>query len=93
MVEQALERTDFDRIVVTSEVETEYYADLHGLLRSIKRIGAGASAQGNKSRGGLGWRSILNEASRLYSERYESDGRIPATYEIIYVIARCGSEI
>lgn len=91
-VEQALERIDFEQATIISEIEIEYYADVHDLLRSIKRIGAGTSAQGG-SRGGLGWRGILNETSRLYSERYGVDGAIPATYEVVYVVARCHSAV
>jgi len=86
-VEHALQRVDFDKALVLSEIETEYYTDVHDLLRSIKRIGAGTTVQGN-SQGGLGWRGILNETSRLYCERYGCDGKIPATYEVVYVVAR-----
>ena len=90
-VEHALELIDYDQAMIMSEIETEYYSDVHDLLRSIKRIGAGASVQGD-SRGGLGWRGILNETSKLYYERYGIDGKIPATYEVVYVVARCGSK-
>lgn len=88
-VEHALDRLDFGNLLVMSEIETDYHDDVHGLLRSIKRIGAGASAQGD-GKGGLGWRGILNETSRLYRERYGADGQIPATYEVVYVVTRCG---
>jgi malonyl-CoA O-methyltransferase len=88
-VEQVLERIDFDQVVFLSEIETDYYSNVHELLRSIKRIGAGASAQSG-GRGGLGWRGVLNETSRLYAECYGTEGRIPATYEVMYVIARRG---
>jgi malonyl-CoA O-methyltransferase len=91
-VEHALEQIDYDQVIVTSEIETEYYPDVHGLLRSIKCIGAGTSAQGD-SKGGLGWRGILNETSRLYYDRYGSDGKIPATYDVVYIVARCRSEV
>lgn len=87
-VERALERIDFDQATVISEIETDYYANVNDLLRSIKRIGAGASAQESRHKGGLGWRGVLNETSRLYSERYGRDGFIPATYEVVYIIAR-----
>lgn len=86
-VEHALERIDFDQATITCEIETDYYSDVHALLRSIKRIGAGTTAQGD-GKGGLGWRGILNEVSRLYYERYGADGKIPATYEVVYVVAR-----
>jgi malonyl-CoA O-methyltransferase len=78
-------------VLLTSEIEMDYYPDVPELLRSIKRIGAGSSAQEGRQ-GGLGWRRILNETSRLYRERYGRDGMIPVTYEVVYVIAqRCDS--
>jgi malonyl-CoA O-methyltransferase len=91
-VEKALEQADFDRAIIISEIETEYYSDVHDLLRSIKRIGAGTSNQGG-SKGGLGWKGILNETSRLYRERYGIAGKIPATYEVVYVLAQCCSTV
>lgn len=91
-VEHALEQIDFDRVTIMSEIETEFYSDVHDLLRSIKRIGAGALGQVDRS-GGLGWRGILNETSRLYCARYGSNEKIPATYEVMYVVARCRSTI
>jgi malonyl-CoA O-methyltransferase len=88
-VREALGRSCFGTLLLTSEIEMDYYPDVPDLLRSIKRIGAGSSAQEGR-RGGLGWRSILNETSRLYRERYGTDGMIPVTYEVVYVIAqRC----
>jgi malonyl-CoA O-methyltransferase len=88
-VQEALGRSDFVGVLLTSEIEMDYYSDVPDLLRSVKRIGAGSSAQEGR-RGGLGWRSILNETSRLYRERYGTDGMIPVTYEVVYVIAhRC----
>ena len=87
VVQQALGRSAFGSVLLTSEIEMDYYPDVPELLRSIKRIGAGASAQEGR-RGGLGWRGVLNETSRLYRERYGRDGMVPVTYEVIYVIAR-----
>jgi malonyl-CoA O-methyltransferase len=86
-VQAALERSAFGRVLLTSEIEMDCYPNVPDLLRSIKRIGAGSAAQAGRS-GGLGWRSILNETSRLYRERYGRDGMIPVTYEVIYVIAQ-----
>ena len=80
---------DFERFVVTVETEVDWYDDLNSLLRSIKNIGAGTVSGG--SGGGLGWRGVLNEASRLYSERYGQDNRIPATYNVLYLSARVRS--
>lgn len=79
---------DFGRYVVTVETEVDWYDDLHSLLRSIKSIGAGTVSGGSGI--GLGWRGVLNETSRLYRERYGQDGRIPATYKVLYLTARAG---
>lgn len=84
-VKQSLERAGFDGALLTSEIEIEYHADMFELLRSIKNIGAGAHRHGG---GGLGWRRILDETSRMYQERFQSGGAIPATYEVFYLVAR-----
>jgi malonyl-CoA O-methyltransferase len=86
-VQAALERSAFGSVLLFSEMEMDYYPDVPELLRSIKRIGAGSAAQESRQ-GGLGWRSILNETSRLYRERYGRDGTVPVTYEVIYVVAQ-----
>jgi malonyl-ACP O-methyltransferase BioC len=80
---------DFERVVVTVETEVDWYDDLHSLLRSIKNIGAGTVSGGSGN--GLGWRGILQESSRLYQERYGQDGRIPATYKVLYLSAHIKS--
>ena len=76
---------DFERFVVTVETEVDWYDDLYSLLRSIKSIGAGTVSGGSGS--GLGWRGILQETSRLYQGRYGQNGRIPATYKVLYFSA------
>ncbi|MBL0225662.1 MAG: methyltransferase domain-containing protein [Geobacteraceae bacterium] len=86
-VQEALGRSSFSSVLLFSEIEMDYYPDVHNLLRSIKRIGAGASAQEVRP-GGLGWRSVLNETSRHYRERYGKDGMIPVTYEVVYLVAQ-----
>lgn len=77
---------DLERFVITVETEVDWYDDLHSLLRSIKNIGAGAVSGGSAI--GLGWRGVLEETSRLYQERYGVNGRIPATYKVLYLSAR-----
>ncbi|MBK5275214.1 MAG: methyltransferase domain-containing protein [Desulfuromonadales bacterium] len=91
-VRKVLERIDFKSVLIMSEFETDYYPGVPELLRSIKRIGAGSSAQESMP-GGLGWRGILNETSRLYHQRYGTDGMIPVTYEVFYIIAKSRTTI
>jgi len=88
-VKLILNEMDFERIVVTVETEVDWYEDLHSLLRSIKSIGAGTVSGGDG--GGLGWRGILQETARLYRERYGENGRIPATYKVLYLSAHVRS--
>ena len=76
---------NFEKAVVTVESEVDWYDDLYSLLRSIKNIGAGTVSGGSGN--GLGWRGILGETARLYRERYGVEGRIPATYKVLYLSA------
>ncbi len=85
-VKAILNEMDFERFVVTVETEVDWYDDLNSLLRSIKNIGAGTASGGTGS--GLGWRGILQETSRLYQEKYGQDGKIPATYKVLYLSAQ-----
>ena len=88
-VTSILSGMDFERFVVTVETEVDWYDDLYSLLRSIKNIGAGTVSGGSGT--GLGWRGVLQEASRLYQERYGENGRIPATYNVLYLSAHARS--
>jgi len=84
-VTSIVKKMDFERFVISVETEVDRYDDLHSLLRSIKSIGAGTASA--VSGGGLGWRGILQETSRLYQERYGENGCIPATYKVLYLTA------
>lgn len=88
-VTSIVEGMDFERFVVTVETEVDWYDDLYSLLRSIKKIGAGTVSGGSGI--GLGWRGVLQEASLMYQERYGENGRIPATYKVLYLSARTRS--
>jgi malonyl-CoA O-methyltransferase len=85
-VRQTLEKRDVGQALVTSEIEKEYHPDVPGLLSSIKGLGAGAASRGGV--GGLGWRGILYDMSAVYQRRFLTDGKIPATYEVIYLIVK-----
>lgn len=85
-VRSILEGMDFEQVILGSEKETDWYDDVPSLLRSIKSIGAGATA--GSSVIGLGWRGIISEMSKLYREYYGQNGMIPATYEVLYLYAK-----
>jgi malonyl-CoA O-methyltransferase len=89
-VRSIVEGMDFEKFVISVETETDWHDDLYSLLRSIKNIGAGVAAAGGTA-GGLGWRGILKEASRLYEERHAQSGRIPVSYNVLYLTARTGT--
>ncbi len=86
-VRQALEGLGFDQVVVATEIEMEYHSDVPALLRSIKGIGATTPARTDTG-GGLGWRGLLTAMADTYRSRFQRDGMIPATYEVIYIVAR-----
>ena len=80
-VGDALTRADFAEPVLDVERFTLSYADVLGLTRDLKAIGAHNVTTG-RSRGLTGrgkWRAM----TEAY-ESFRSDGRLPATYEVIY---------
>jgi len=86
-VRPVLDNLGFSQAVVAIETEMDYHPDVPALLRSIKGIGATTPAR-TDSGGGLGWRGLLNDMTAIYRSRYQRNGMVPATYEVIYIIAR-----
>ena len=85
-VQEALAGIGFDQVVIATETEMQLYPDVGALLRSIKGIGATTPARNNG--GGLGWRGLLNAMAANYRSRFQHNGMIPATYDVIYLVAR-----
>jgi malonyl-CoA O-methyltransferase len=83
---QVVSRLDAEPLLIESGVEMEYHADVMSLLRSIKGIGAGTAVRGGA--GGLGWRGIINDMSERYRSRFQTGGKIPATYEVLYLLMK-----
>ena len=79
---QALLRCGFLEPEVVSEMEVEYHPDVPELLRSLKRIGAGSAAP--VSGRGLSQRRVMMDMMEAYRNEYARDGRIPASYEVVY---------
>lgn len=67
--------------VVDMEMMTLTYADVRGLMRELKALGAHNVTQGRPP--GLAGRASLAKAAQNY-EAFRRDGRLPATFEVIY---------
>lgn len=65
---------DVERVVLT-------YDDVIGVMRDLKSIGAHNAADGRVR--GLQGRGFLQKLSEQY-ERFRKDGKLPATFEVIY---------
>lgn len=65
---------DMERLTLT-------YADVRALMRDLKAIGAHNATQGRPA--GLSARSLLEAVERNY-EAFRRDGKLPATFEIVY---------
>lgn len=66
--------------------EQEEHPDVPHLLRSLKRIGAQNAASQRPT--GLSGRKTIERMMAIYQERYGGNGSIPATYQVIYGLAR-----
>jgi len=89
-VQDLLAGLGYEQVQVTTKTEIEYHQDVPELLRSIKGIGAATTAR-NDAVGGLGWRKMLAEMADIYRSGFLIDDKIPATYEVLYVVARRSS--
>ncbi len=88
-VGDALVHAGFAQPVMEMEHITLTYAELSGLLRDLKAIGAHTVKQG--ARGGLMGRVAWSQLQQNY-ERFRQDGRLPATYEVVYGHAWAGAK-
>lgn len=80
-----MQRAGFALPVVDGETITVDYSSPFKLMHDLRGMGA-TNATLNRSMKPLR-KSVLMEAARLYHERYgDADGRVPATFEIIYAI-------
>jgi SAM-dependent methyltransferase len=82
---QLLQRAGFALPVVDSDRLTVRYGSLFGLIRDLRAMGASAIALNRPGQPPL-TRSIIARAAELYADRYaDPDGRIRATFEIIWI--------
>lgn len=81
-----LQRAGFALPVVDSETVTVTYSDPLSLMREIRAMGASNMLMARRKTPVT--RSLLLRAAEIYIERYaQSDGRIPATFEILTLTA------
>ncbi len=78
----ALMRTQFAEPVMDMEHITLTYTDVVSVMRDLKAIGAHNVARGRRA-GLLGKQHYARFVAAYESER-RTDGRIPATYEVVY---------
>lgn len=76
----------FEVMQLDSEFEVEWHPDVRTLLKSLKKIGAQNASR--KRPDGLRSRRMMQAMIDRYRERYEGAQGIPATYEVIYLLAR-----
>ena len=67
--------------VMDMEVMTLTYDDVTGVMRDLKAIGARNVTLGRPA--GLAGKSLLAKVTRNY-EAFRSDGKLPATFEVVY---------
>ncbi|MDQ6950744.1 MAG: malonyl-ACP O-methyltransferase BioC [Mariprofundales bacterium] len=77
----ALQRQAVQLPVTDSDLMTLTYPDITALVRELKGMGASASAIRHRQ-GGLGGRKLLRQLAEAYP--IDSDGRIHATFEVLY---------
>ncbi|GEJ56811.1 methyltransferase domain-containing protein [Anaeromyxobacter diazotrophicus] len=82
----ALEEAGLVPEVLTSERRVERHADPLELVRALRRIGAGNAAPDRS--GGLAARGALARMARHYEARHGSAGGVPATWDVLYTVAR-----
>lgn len=68
-----------------STMEVEHHIDVPDLLRQLKQIGA-SNAAADRPRG-LASRRLMQEMIDAYETNYRCDDGVPASYEVIVVIA------
>jgi len=76
----------FEVVSLHSEFEVEWHADVPALLRSLKKIGAQNASQERPQ--GLASRQVIQQMIAHYKACYSGEQGIPATYEVIYLLAR-----
>ena len=76
----------FDVKLLCTEFEVEWHATVQDLIRNLKRIGAQNASQDRPQ--GLVSRQTMQRMISFYQQQFGAEKGIPATYEVIYLIAQ-----
>ncbi|PNU20830.1 malonyl-[acyl-carrier protein] O-methyltransferase BioC [Geothermobacter hydrogeniphilus] len=82
----ALEAAAFEVHELFVEEEVDCYGDVPQLLRALKKIGAGNASRQRPP--GLASRRVMERMMEVYRRDYGAAEGIPASYEVIYGLAR-----
>lgn len=85
-VEKSLREGGFETFHVWEEDEEEKHPSVAALLRSLKGVGA-HNASLRRPRG-LSSRRVMHRLAEIYGQRFSTGGFLPATYHVIYGVAR-----
>ncbi len=80
------ELAGFKLLSLTQQQRTQHYPEVMELLRSLKNIGATSKLA--VRRRGLTPPATLRLVAQAYTEEYGSEGRVPATWEILFMLAQ-----
>lgn len=69
-----------------SQIEQEWHADVPQLLKGLKAIGAQNASRARPA--GLASRQAMEDMFNFYRRHFAVDGRIPASYEVLYLGAQ-----
>ncbi len=83
---RALQGSGLSALQLFSEEERELHRDVAGLLRSLKGLGAANAASDRPP--GLARRGVMQRMQQIYQAGYGRPGEIPATYEVLFLLAR-----
>ena len=84
-VSAAIDWAGLSCLDLSSTMDVEYHVDVPGLLRQLKSIGA-SNASLDRPRG-LASRRVMQSMMKAYEEGYRCVAGIPASYEVILVVA------
>ncbi len=84
----ALAGSDLSPLQLCSEEVRESHRDVASLLRGLKGLGASNAASARPP--GLARRDVMQRMTQIYQAEFGRAGSIPATYEVLYLLARKG---